>query len=216
MYCGPQNYVCSFGWQRVYVLQLGKELLVPQLCGQNSDERLIFQKAERPAGPATAHQSGDRVGVEPTEILECCCVQQRIAVLGRLTVIEKCTDIRSAIRLLAAFRQRIRQMFLRPTVQNVFFLHAAQTRASGQCGRKREKPMIEEWESTLDAVRHTHTISLRAQQIARQQRADLEVRCALQPGPPLEVGRQAVAQLLQHIGATYTLAHAVAVEILDA
>src|SRR5689334_8803183 len=75
--------------------------------------------------------------------------------------------------------------------------------------------MIEKWESTFDAVRHRHPVSLGAQEVRGQQHRELEERRSVDRRPFHEAAWQCLAQLGEWIGARELDASLRRVEILD-
>src|SRR5690606_30347920 len=78
-----------------------------------------------------------------------------------------------------------------------------------------EEAVIEKRESPLDAVRHRHAVSLRAEEIRWQERGHLEPGRAGERSPARELVRQAAPQLLERVESIEDVAVVGRVEVLD-
>src|SRR5450759_1020825 len=155
------------------------ELMVPQLCREDSDDRLILSEAGYESGAAAPQKPVHRRRGENPH------ASQRIGAevirnpLWRSRPKEaRC--IGSPVRLLSSTFDARRQNARCPATQNFLLAKSAQSRSSRKRRRELEKPMIEERETSLDTMRHRHSIALGAQQIRREKCGHLQVRRTIQ------------------------------------
>src|SRR6266699_4758315 len=84
--------------------------------------------------------------------------------------------IRSAVWLLAALLDSRGENTSRPTAQNLFLAETPQSRPGWKRRRELEQAVIEKRESPLNTVSHRHPVSVRAEDIWREQHRHFEVR----------------------------------------
>src|ERR1043166_1549904 len=75
--------------------------------------------------------------------------------------------------------------------------------------------MVEEGEASFDRMRHRDPVSLRREDVPRQEAACLEILSARQRMPRIELARQALAQLGERVVTVDRLAQLARIELAD-
>src|SRR5688572_6785865 len=163
-------------------MMAGEVAIVPQLRGEDCDERLVLARSRDLAGPAPGGESRDRACREHSRARERVATEH-VADPGRRSGAEEARRVGSAIGLFRAGAYRCRNDASGPPSQNLLLAKTPQARARWQCSGELEETVIEEWEAALHAMRHRHAVALRAEKVRRQQQRHFEIRRAIQRRP---------------------------------
>ena len=191
------------------------ELVMPELSGEHTCDCLVFAKSCRQAGIASADETLDgrwRKDPDSAKSIWTEVIPNPFRSAGS----EEAGRIRRAIWLLPSFVDARGKDSPRPAAKYLLLAQATEARTGRQGRGEFVKPVIEKWKPPLDAVSHRHAVSLRAEEIRREQRRHFEICRLIERRPSEKPYRERGTKFTKHVDPRQALFELGRIKVLDA